>query len=247
MTPQLRSELLKQRSTRTNAGLVAGMLALVLAAVLLHGGLLPADNIAGSDDQIKTVFGWGEVLGALFSALLGAMAFTAEFRYGTIRPTLIASPRRGRMIAAKLVVSLAVGAAFGLLAATVAAVSGATVLLARGINITVSAGDYAVLLAGGAAAGAFWGAIGAGVGAAIRNQVPALVGLATWLLFVETVLIGDANLVGDLGLYTPGELGRAASGQEPLVGPGLAVALLALYATAAAAAGWLTTGRRDVA
>jgi ABC-2 type transport system permease protein len=104
-----------------------------------------------------------------------------------------------------------------------------------------------VLVLGTAGAGALWAAIGVGVGAAIRNQVPVLVGICAWLLFVETVLIGDANLVGDLGRFTPGALGNAASGQEPLLAPGLALILLALYATAAVAAGWLATTRRDVA
>ena len=247
MSATLRSELHKQRSTRTNLGLVAAMVVLVLAAVLLHGLLLPADNVASADDQMEVVFGWGEVLGALFAALLGGLTFTAEFRYGTIRPTLLVTPRRGRVVIAKLLASLLVGALFGVLAAAAASIGASAALAARGIGIEVSAGDYAVLVLGGAGAGALWGAIGAGVGAAVRLQVPVLVGLSAWLLFVETVLIGDAELVGDIGRYTPGALGRAASGQEPLVAPGLAVLLLALYAAAAAAAGWLATTRRDVA
>ena len=247
MRPQLRSELLKQRTTRTNVGLVAAMVVLVLAAVLLHGLLLPADDLASSDDQLEVVFGWGEVLGALFAALLGGLTFTAEFRHGTIRPTLLVTPRRGRVVAAKLLASLLVGAAFGALAAAISAGGATAALAARDIGVEVTAGDYVVLVLGSAVAGALWAAIGAGVGAAIRLQVPVLVGLSAWLLFVETVLLGDANLVGSIGRYTPGALGRAASGQEPLVAPALAVLLLAIYAAAAAAAGWVVTVRRDVA
>jgi ABC-2 type transport system permease protein len=247
MSAQLRAELLKQRTTRTNLGLVAAMLGLVLAAVLMHGLLLPADNLADADDQLQIVFGWGEVLGALFAALLGAMSFTGEFRHGTIRPTLLVTPRRERVVAAKLLTSLLIGAAFGLLAAGASAVAATAALAARGIDIQVQAGDYAVLVLGSAGAGALWAAIGVGIGAAIRQQVPVLVGICAWLLFVETVLIGDANLVGDIGRFTPGSLGKAASGQEPLLAPGLALLLLALYATAAAAAGWRVTSRRDVA
>jgi ABC-2 type transport system permease protein len=247
VSAQLRAELFKQRTTRTNLGLVAAMLALVLAAVLMHGLLLPAGDLADADDQREIVFGWGEVLGALFAALLGALSFTGEFRHGTIRPTLLVTPRRDRVVAAKLLTSLLLGAAFGLVAAGVSAAAASWALAARGIDIEVSAGDYAVLLAGSAGAGALWAAIGAGVGAAIRHQVPVLVGICAWLLFVETVLIGDANLVGDIGRFTPGALGNAASGREPLLAPGLAVVLLALYAAAAAAAGWLVTSRRDVA
>jgi ABC-2 type transport system permease protein len=247
MSAELRAELFKQRTTRTNLGLVAAMLALVLAAVLMHGLLLPAEDLAGDDDQLQVVFGWGEVMGALFAALLGAMTFTAEFRHGTIRPTLLVTPRRGRVVAAKLLAGLLIGAAFGLLAAGASAGAASAALAARGIDIQVQASDYAVLVLGTAGAGALWAAIGVGVGAAIRNQVPVLVGICAWLLFVETVLVGDANLVGDLGRFTPGALGNAASGQEPLLAPGLALILLALYATAAVAAGWLATTRRDVA
>jgi ABC-2 type transport system permease protein len=247
VSAQLRAELFKQRTTRTNLGLVAGMLALVLASVLMHGLLLPADNLADADDQLQIVFGWGEVLGALFAALLGAMSFTGEFRHGTIRPTLLVTPRRGRVVAAKLLTGLLIGALFGLLAAGASAVAATAALAARGIDVQVQASDYAVLLLGSAGAGALWAAIGVGVGAAIRHQVPVLVGICAWLLFVETVLIGDANLVGDIGRFTPGSLGKAASGQEPLLAPGLALLLLALYAAGAAAAGWLVTNRRDVA
>jgi ABC-2 type transport system permease protein len=247
VSAQLRAELLKQRTTRTNLGLVAAMLALVLAAVLMHGLLLGAENLADGDDQLQIVFGWGEVLGALFAALLGAMSFTGEFRHGTIRPTLLVTPRRGRVVAGKLVASVLIGTAFGLLAAGVSAGAASAALAARGIDIQIQAGDYAVLLFGSAGAGALWAAIGVGIGAAIRNQVPVLVGICAWLLFVETVLIGDANLVGDIGRFTPGALGQAASGQEPQLAPGHAVVLLALYAAAAAAAGWLVTTRRDVA
>jgi ABC-2 type transport system permease protein len=247
VSAQLRAELLKQRTTRTNLELVAAMLALVLAAVLMHGLLISPENLADSDDQLQTVFGWGEVLGALFAALLGAMSFTGEFRHGTIRPTLLVTPRRGRIVAAKLLASVLLGAAFGVFAAGVAAGAATAALAARGIDIQVEVGDYAVLLLGTAGAAALWAAIGVGVGAAIRNQVPVLVGISAWLLFVETALIGDANLVGDIGRYTPGALGQAASGQEPLLAPGRAVILLALYAAAAAVAGWLATARRDVA
>jgi ABC-2 type transport system permease protein len=247
MSAQLRAELLKQRTTRTNIGLVAAMLALVLAAALMHGLLLPAENVAEGDDQLSIVFGWGETLGALFAALLGAMSLTGEFRHGTIRPTLLVTPRRGVLIGAKLLASVLIGAAFGLMAGGVAAGAASAALTARDIEIQLQAGDYAVLLLGSAGAGALWAAIGVGVGAAIRQQVPVLVGICAWMLFVETVLIGDANLVGSIGRFTPGALGGAASGQEPLLAPGLALALLALYATAAAALGWLVTSRRDVA
>jgi ABC-2 type transport system permease protein len=77
----LRAELFKQRSTRSGLGLFCAMLGLVLFVVLLHGLGLGAANFDSTSKQLTVLFGWGEVLGALFAALFGAMAITGEIRY----------------------------------------------------------------------------------------------------------------------------------------------------------------------
>jgi hypothetical protein len=244
---QLRAELLKQRSTRTAPALLGALLGLVLLAVLLHSFGLAAVNLDSSTDQLM-VLGLGELLGTLFAALLGAMSITAEVRHGTIRPTFLVTPSRGRVIAAKVWVSALTGAGFGLVAGAVAAGVGTAALRSRGIDVRLDAGDYALLLAGGTAAAALWAAIGVGVGAVVRNQVPALVGLCAWLLFVEGLLVGDVTDVADVGKFAPGAAGAAISGLEPdrLLAPAFGLVLLALYAAAAALAGALATSRRDV-
>jgi ABC-2 type transport system permease protein len=245
---QLRAELLRQRSIRTVPGLFVAMLSLVALAVFLHALGLSAQSLSAASDQLM-VLGRGEFLGALFAALAGAMSITGEIRHGTIRPTFLASPLRARVVAAKVSVSMLIGAGFGLAASALAAGIGTVALGARGIDVQLDGGDYALLIAGGAAAAALWGAIGVGVGAIVRNQVPALIGICAWLLFVEGLVVGDATGVGDVGRFAPGALGMAASGQDPdtLVAPGVGVALLALYAAASAIAGSLATTRRDVA
>jgi ABC-2 type transport system permease protein len=247
VTAQLRSELLKQRSTQTNLGLLAGTLSLVLLAVLLHGFGLPADNLARRDSQLM-VLGRGEFLAAVFAALLGALSITTEIRHGTIRPTFLVSPSRGRVVAAKVWTSTLIGAGLGLLASALAAAVGTATLRARGIDVELDGGDYWLLIAGGAVASALWAAIGVGVGAVVRHQVPTVVGIAAWLLFVEGLLVGDVTGVQEVGRFAPGALGMAASGQEPdvLVAPAVGLLLLALYALVAAVAGVLATTRRDV-
>jgi hypothetical protein len=74
-----------------------------------------------------------------------------------------------------------------------------------------------------------------------------VVGISAWLLFVEGVLAGDAL---DLGVsrFAPGAAAAAISGQDPgtLLAPALGAVLLAVYAAAVTAAGWLATTRRDV-
>jgi ABC-2 type transport system permease protein len=247
VTAQLRAELLKLRSTRTNLGLFSAMLGLVIVVVLLHGFALPTGHLGPRSNQLQAL-GEGQRLGTLFAALLGALAITGEFRHGTIRPTFLVTPRRGRVVAAKVGASMLIGIAFGLTAAVVEAVVGSAALATRGLAIRLDGGDYALLLAGGAAGAALWAAIGVGLGAVVRNQVAVVVGITAWLLFVEGLLFGDVGL-SDVGRFLPGALAQAASGQDPqtLLAPGLAVVLLALYAAAAVAVGWVATIRRDVA
>jgi ABC-2 type transport system permease protein len=244
----LRAELFKQRSTRTGFGLFVAMLGLVLFVVLLHGFGLAAGNFDTSSKQLTVLFAWGEVLGALFAALLGAMSITGEIRHGTIRSTFLATPWRHRIVAAKVWASMLIGTGFGLAAGAVAAGVGAAALRARGIDVLLDPGDYALLVAGGAAATALWAAIGVGVGAVVRNQVPVLVGICAWILFVENLMVGDIGGVGNVGRLLPGAAGQAISGQDPdtLLPPAVGLVLLALYAAAAGLAGWLATSRRDV-
>jgi ABC-2 type transport system permease protein len=246
---QLRAEMLKQRSTRTSLGLLAAMLGLVLVAELLHGFGLAAEMLASTSAQLM-VLGRGEFLAVLFAALLGALSITSEIRHGTIRPTFLVSPTRGRVVIAKVWVSMVIGAGFGLAASALAAAVGTAALRARGIDVQLDGDDYALLVGGGAAAAALWAAIGVGLGAIVRDQVPTLIGISAWLLFVEGLLVGDVAGpdIADVGRFAPGALGMAASGQDPgtLLAPALGALLLLLYAVAAAAAGWLATKRHDV-
>jgi ABC-type transport system involved in multi-copper enzyme maturation permease subunit len=244
----LRAELLKQRSTRTGIGLFAAMLGLVLLAVLLHAFGLPAGDLDSTSRQLM-VLGRGEFLGALFAALLGAMSITAEIRHGTIRPTFLFSPWRGRVVAAKVSVGILLGMGFGLVAGAVAVAAGTAALRTRGIDIQLDQGDYVLLVLGSAGAAALWAAIGVGVGALVRNQVPTLIGICAWLLFIEGLLAGDvAGGLGSLGRLLPGAAAAAISGQDPgtLLPPAVGLVLLAGYAAAAAFAGSLAISRRDV-
>ena len=247
MSALLRSELLKQRSTRTSLGLFAAMLGLVLLAVLLHGFGLRAQSLGDPHVQ-QMVLGRGEFLSALFAALLGALSVTAEIRHGTIRPTFLFSPRRTRVVVSKVWVSLGIGAGFGLVAGAVAVAAGAAALRTRGIELQLDGGDYFLLVAGSGAAAALWAAIGVGVGALVRNQVPTLIGICAWLLFVEGLLAGDVGGLGDVGRLLPGSAAAAISGQHPgtLLAPGVGLALLAAYAVTATLAGAYAISHRDV-
>jgi ABC-2 type transport system permease protein len=129
-----------------------------------------------------------------------------------------------------------------------AAIAGTVAFRTRGIDVLLDGGDYVLLIAGAAGAAALWAAIGVGVGAVVRNQVPAMIGICAWLLFVEGLLIGDVADVSRIGRYAPGAAADAVTGQDPstLLAPAVGLVLLALYAAAAAVAGARATARRDV-
>jgi hypothetical protein len=248
MIAQLRSELLKQRSTRMTAALLLSMLVLIVAIVLLHSFGLSAATLRAPASQPK-VYGWGTSIGALFAALLGALSITAEIRTGTIRPTLLATPNRTLVVGAKVIAAAAGGAATGLVAEALVAAIASAAFAIRGIPVAITAGDFAQMIAGGTAAAALWAALGTGVGAMVRSQVGAVVGLCVWLLLIETVLAGEVPAVGR---YTPGASAGALAGMLQsatnlkLVAPGAGALLLAAYAALAAGAGALATERRDL-
>ncbi len=244
----LRSELLKQRTTRTTLQLPLWMAGLVLLIVVLHVVGFSVHDLSSRANQLK-IYGWGTGIGSLFAALLGALSITGEIRHGTIRPTYLATPRRARVIMAKAAASALGGLAVGLLAEAITSGVTSAGLAARGIHVGLSTGDFVQLLAGGAAAAALWAAIGTGVGAIVRNQVGAVVGLCVWLLLVETSLIGA---VPSAAKFAPGASAGAlagaiqSQGATNLLAPGLGVLLLLAYTAIASVAGSIAATRSDV-
>jgi ABC-type transport system involved in multi-copper enzyme maturation permease subunit len=246
MRSELRAEYLKQRTTKTTLLLAGLMLGLVLLAVTLHALGLSAKDLTSRSNQLRVLVEAGESLGAVFAGLLGAMSITGEVRHGTIRPTFLGTPQRRRVIAAKAVNSMVGGLLFGLIATGLSAAVGTALLSGRGVTIHLHGGDYAQLIAGGAAAAALWAAIGLGVGAILRNQVAAIVAIFVWVQIVENLLLDSVPRVSR---FMPGALGQAITGQHTgtLHTPALGALLLALYAAAAVTAGTLATTRRDFA
>lgn len=71
-----------------------------------------APNLVTTDDQ-RGLLGVGSLAG-VFSALAGIMLVTSEYRYGTIRPTFLFTPKRSRVLGAKVGAGLLAGAVFGI-------------------------------------------------------------------------------------------------------------------------------------
>ncbi|MGH3290043.1 MAG: ABC transporter permease subunit [Streptosporangiaceae bacterium] len=95
------------------------------------GDIAPAvPGQTGGEDLTATTFLVGTFAGLIALIVVAAMFITAEYRRGLIRVTLTASPRRGRVLAAKAIVIGSVAFAAGLVAAAVAMILGTQ--LARG-------------------------------------------------------------------------------------------------------------------
>ncbi len=248
MIGQLRSELLKQRTTRTAAILLASMVGVALVVVCLHVFALKAADLSQAANQPK-VFGWGTTIGALFAALAGAIGITTEFRTGTIRPTLLTNPDRSRVIAAKAGAAGIAGLFIGLLAAALVAGIGSAGLALRGIPVTLGAGDFAQMIVGGGVGAALWAILGTGLGALLRNQIGAVVGLCVWLLLIENILIGN---LPSAAKYAPGATDGALAGLMPNAGsttlltPVVGALLLVGYAVVATVTGLVAIERRDI-
>ena len=243
MIAQTKAELLKLRSTRTTLGLVLGMIALIVLFALLAGLLTKTENLTSVEDQ-RGLLGVGSISG-VFSALAGVLLVTSEFRFGTIRPTFLFTPRRSRVISAKLAASVLAGLVFGAAGEAIGFGIGYICLAARGIPLALHGGALTLILLGTVAAVALWGAIGVGVAAIVRNQIGTVVGLLAWGFIVENLLFAFVPSVGRL---TPGEAENALSGftTRHLLSAPAGAAVLIFWAAALALIGGALTARRDV-
>jgi ABC-2 type transport system permease protein len=243
MIAQIRAEVLKVRSTRTTVGLILGMVALILLFTLLTGLLTHPSGLTGKENQ-RQLLSVSSSAG-VFSALAGALLVTSEYRYGTIRPTLLFNPARSRVLTAKFVVGALSGLAFGILGEAIGWAIGYVILDGRGITIVLGGSDVLLLTLGGLAGVALWGVIGAAVGAIIHNQVGAIITLLAWGLVVDNLLFG---LVPSVGRFVPTRASDALMGlkSQHLLSPGAGAAVLVAWAVLLAAIGLVLSTRRDI-
>jgi ABC-2 type transport system permease protein len=233
-------------TTRTNVGLLLGLVALILLGVI-GGAFSSTADLSLADDQ-RSVVGNG-AYAAAFAALIGVMAFTSEIRHGTIRATFVFTADRTLVVLAKTLASVLVGIGFGVLGSALSLGAGVAIIRARGYDLLIDSGDVRQVVLGTIAMSALWAAAGVGIGALLRNQVLAIVCLFTWVFVVEAVLF---ELLPGVARYMPGVAGTAMTGATvtdstvhllPALAGG---AVLAAYAAALVVAGTLLTNRRDV-
>jgi ABC-2 type transport system permease protein len=229
MTALLHAELLKLRTTRTFVAITAISVAIALLIVTLVSVLTEPTE----DSVLIDVFATDT--SAFFILLLAVVGISGEWRHRTITSSLLAMPDRLRFLAAKAVAFAAAGVVLSLVTMTAVAILGLILMTVRDLP-TPNAGELLELVGRSAIVAAMFGAFGVALGALIRNQIGAIVGVLVLLVLVEPTVVG---LVPEVGRYGPfSALPTAITGipasdaglgdEVDLLAPGLAaLALLA--------------------
>ena len=248
MTALVRSELLKVRTTRGWWAYLIVLVGLVGIGTAAEVGSRSVDERSGLDFQFALVDLVG--IASLLAIILGITIVTTEFRHGTITPTLLATPGRGRVLAGKAIAGVLVAAFFAVLAfAVIAAVASVWVSIDGG-DLQLADSEVAERAAKTLLGVILWLLMGAAIGSVVHNQVSALVGSLLWLFLVETLLVGLFSLLDVEGLaeYLPFHAidGADGSGGDNLLDYGPALAVTCGWIAALGAAGFWRTRRRDI-
>lgn len=256
MTRLVRAEWTKLLTTRVWLGLLLGacLMAAGFAALLTAFAGDPESGLpaVGSELYEELAFATAANVVVLF-IILGIIGMTQEYRHRTATPTFLTTPRRWRVVVAKLV---AYAIAAVPMALAVMAVGLLTVFIyagARGSAPSFTSDNLEVLGRSGLVL-VIYAVIGVGIGALLRNQVGAIVGALVYLFVVESLVASIGALQGAFK-WMPGgaveALTATAGGAPGFEGPDLLTAwqgglLLLGYGLAAAFLGTVLAVRRDV-
>jgi ABC-2 type transport system permease protein len=169
-----------------------------------------------------------------------------EYRHGTIAWTLLVTPRRLRAVSAQTLACAVAGAAIGLTAFVLATAVAIPWLSAKDAPLP-PVSELLELVAGVVAYAGLAAALGAGLGALLRNQVAAVVIVLVALFVVDPTLAAlDESVAG----FTLSGLGAAINGasgdSSELLAPVTAALVWALYALFFVTLAVIRTANRDI-
>jgi ABC-2 type transport system permease protein len=241
MTALLSTEALKLRTLRM-AWIVAALAVAVSAAIgfaavriSTHAGEpLGITDLAGAPAQAM----W-------FLAIVAAVVASAgEFQHRTIRTTLLASPRRGRVLVAKSAVAGAYGGLLVLLGTASAVAAGLVTAAGSGASFTGGSASWGSV-AGAVAVGAVFAVLATGLGVLTRSTAAAVGAVLLWRFVGEAILPALLHRDG-LTRWTPNGAAGAliGLGAHPLT-PWAAGLMLSGYAAAICGVAAVLFLRRD--
>jgi ABC-2 type transport system permease protein len=238
--------------------LLAVFFALVVAGSQARGaagpGSLPAPTLADTA-MVSTVFTGGLSTAYLLTLVIGVMSIGSEYRHMTITSTFLATPKRVRVMVAKVISLLGIGVFYGLVFLVGSVGVGATTIAMKGFSPFPEAGPIVRTLALSLLVLGLWSLVGLGAGILIPNQVAAIliaVGVA-WIL--EPLLafgLSFASWGQPIVPYLPSQATSAMVGQinanpnVELLSWWAGALVLVAYAAVLAGIGSLLTVRRDV-
>lgn len=246
----IRAEWTKLFTTKVWLGLLIG------ACVLVGGFSALLTAFAGNADSGLPPVGDPEfeqvALAQATSAnvlflILGIIGMTQEYRHRTATPTFLTTPRRWRVVVAKLLAYALVSVPLALVVLAVNVLVVSIYAGARGAAPSLTGDNLEVLATSGLAL-VIYAMIGVGLGALIRNQVGAIVGGLVYLFVVEGIIRSIPATSGAYKWLPGGALeAMTATFQGPdLLGAWQGGLLLIGYGLAAALLGMLFAVRRDV-
>lgn len=278
MTGLIRSELRKAFTTRIGWGMplaqfllaalfvgIAGAFMLFVAVPGPAGGEgAPMGDSLEPTVLARTLYTGGMQVGYLLSLVLGILSMGSEYRHKTLTATFLSAPRRGRVIAAKVVALTIVVVVNGLAHLAGALVTGGALLLAADKAVFPEAGDLLGVLARMLLVFVLWGLMGLGLGVLIPNQVAALFVGVAFAFLIEPLLgvfIGMVDALADVARFFPSQASMAAlslyegmdaatveqaGGNPDQLTWWVASLVLLGYAAVMTVIGWVLTQRRDV-
>jgi hypothetical protein len=247
VTALVHAELVKFRTTRTAIGVLLSAVALVALGAAGTVGTAEAVDL-GTEDLTQDV-----VASALFAGLIafivGILCVTVEWRHGTVTPTFLVTPRRGRVLVAKVIWIALFSAGLAVVGLVLALAIAIPWLELRESSLAVD-GDTVALAGRIVLATMLWGGLGVGIGAVVQSQTPALVGAVIWILLAEALLGALLGLVDLEGVadYLPGRALSAFDGTQEDAGLSRTTGGLVSLAWVAGLGmlGYLRMSRQDV-
>ena len=194
MIRTIRSEFIKFRTITMNW--VLGIVALAFPVVItLLSSWFQGDNGDFTGRNLVELVAGTSYVTVLLVMVLSATHMTNEYGFGTVRPTFAATPRRGRVIAAKAIVLVVFAALLQIVVVAVCVFGGRALAQHRGATIDLGSAanggvDLIAPLVGVLVLTVFAALLGLGVGMLMRSTPLSITTLVLWPLLVEGLLSG---------------------------------------------------------